>query len=257
MKSAYFSINRQGLSIRCKFYGTEARTYKRVVIFSHGFGGHKDNKSAEKFAEKILNKYKDIAVVSFDWPCHGEDAQKELSLESCDTYLSLVIDYVKTTYSAETLYSYATSFGGYLVLKYIHDHGNPFEAAALRCAAVKMYDVIDGHMLSDDDRRTLSKGKPVMLGFDRKIKITNDFLQSLKDADLSEYDFGDASDNIIFIQGTKDEVVPPEMVSQFADEKNILYISVEGADHRFTDPLKMDLAIKYILEFFDLSRQSF
>ena len=92
-----------------------------------------------------------------------------------------------------------------------------------------------------------------MLGFDKKIKITNAFLEDLKSHDLSDYDFGDDADNIILIQGTKDEVVSPDMVSDFADDKNILYISVEGADHRFTDPLKMDLAIKYILEFFDLS----
>jgi hypothetical protein len=253
MKTSYFSINEEGVSIRSKFYGTDARTYKRIVIFSHGFGGHKDNKSAEKFAEKILSKYKDIAVISFDWPCHGEDAIKQLALSDCDKYLGLVIEYAKKTYSAEELYSYATSFGGYLVLKYIHEHGNPFASVALRCAAVKMYDVINSHMITEDDRRLLSKGKPIMLGFDKKIKITNAFLEDLKSHDLSDYDFGDDADNIILIQGTKDEVVSPDMVSDFADDKNILYISVEGADHRFTDPLKMDLAIKYILEFFDLS----
>ena len=92
MKTSYFSINEEGVSIRSKFYGTDARTYKRIVIFSHGFGGHKDNKSAEKFAEKILSKYKDIAVISFDWPCHGEDAIKQLALSDCDKYLGLVID---------------------------------------------------------------------------------------------------------------------------------------------------------------------
>ena len=43
MKTSYFSINEEGVSIRSKFYGTDARTYKRIVIFSHGFGGHKDN----------------------------------------------------------------------------------------------------------------------------------------------------------------------------------------------------------------------
>ena len=50
MKETYFSINEDGLSIRCKLYGTGAREYSRVVIFGHGFGGHKDNRAAEKFA---------------------------------------------------------------------------------------------------------------------------------------------------------------------------------------------------------------
>ena len=255
MKISYFSINKSGYSVRCKLYGTDARSYKRVVIFGHGFGGHKDNKAAERFAEKTIAKYKDIAVVTFDWPGHGEDAIKLLTLGDCDNYLGMVIDYVKETYEAEALYSYATSFGGYLVLKYIHEHGNPFESVALRCPAVRMYETLDEHVMKEDDKRILAKGKPVLLGFDRMVKINNAFLEDVKSHDLFDYDFGDAADNIILIQGTKDEVVSPESVSDFADEKNILYFPVENADHRFMDPLKMDEAIKYIFEFFDLSQQ--
>ena len=43
------------------------------------------------------------------------------------------------------------------------------------------------------------------------------------------------------------------MVSDFADRNGLLCLMIEGADHRFMDPLKMDEAIKEILEFFELS----
>ena len=50
---------------------------------------------------------------------------------------------------------------------------------------------------------------------------------------------------------TKDEVVPFEDSRMFADNNLIEFIPVEGADHRFQDPKKMDAAIKHIQTFFD------
>ena len=75
-----FDINESGYSVRCKLYCSSVGAVKRVVIFGHGFGGHKDNKAAEKFAGKIISKHKDFGVVTFNWPCHGDDARKNLLL---------------------------------------------------------------------------------------------------------------------------------------------------------------------------------
>ena len=55
MNSKYFSINEGGYSIRCKLYGTGAREYGRMVVYGHGFGGHKDTKAAERLAAKLLS----------------------------------------------------------------------------------------------------------------------------------------------------------------------------------------------------------
>ena len=41
------------------------------------------------------------------------------------------------------------------------------------------------------------------------------------------------------------------MTTLITSEKNFLeFISIENADHRFINPLLMDSAIKYILDFF-------
>ena len=38
-----FSINEEGYSVRCRlFHQGHARTFKRVVICTHGFGSNKD-----------------------------------------------------------------------------------------------------------------------------------------------------------------------------------------------------------------------
>ena len=91
MKFKYYDVNSQGHSIRCKLYFNHPRELGRVVVFGHGFGGHKDNKAAEKFAERVLSKYKGVAVVCFDWPAHGSDVKKKLQLSDCDSYLTLLL----------------------------------------------------------------------------------------------------------------------------------------------------------------------
>ena len=89
----YFEINERGHNIRCKIYCRDVHTVTSVVIFGHGFGGHKDNNAAARFAEKLTAKHKKSALITFDWPCHGDDVKKKLYLEDCGTYLELVVEY--------------------------------------------------------------------------------------------------------------------------------------------------------------------
>ena len=77
-----FSINEEGYSVRCRlFHQGHARMFKRVVICTHGFGSNKDKTNITRFAEKEIAKYKNDAVLAFDWPCHGQDARKKLELD--------------------------------------------------------------------------------------------------------------------------------------------------------------------------------
>lgn len=79
-----FSINEEGYSVRCRlFHQGHARTFKRVVICTHGFGNNKDKPNITRFSEKEFAKYKNDAVLAFDWPCHGQDARKKLELDEC------------------------------------------------------------------------------------------------------------------------------------------------------------------------------
>ena len=232
MTEKYFDINESGYSVRCKLYCNDVRAIKRAVIFGHGFGGHKDNKAAEKFAAKLLSKHKDFCVVTFNWPCHGDDARKNLLLSECDKYLTFVIDYVKKQFETDEIYAYATSFGAFLFLKYIAEHGyDPFRKVALRCPAITIYDSMIHRIMTPDDYEKILKGKPVLVGFDRKIKIGKPFLEDL--------------------EGTKDEVIPIERSAEFADQNVIEFVPMQNGDHRFTDPKIMDLAIHTIISFFE------
>ncbi|MBQ7541210.1 MAG: alpha/beta fold hydrolase [Clostridia bacterium] len=246
----YFEINAQGNNIRCKLYYKDLTQAEKAVVFCTGFAGHKDNRAAEGFAEKVLSKYKDVLVVVFDWPAHGDDVRKKLVLDDCDTYLGLVIREMQSRFGVRELYAYATSFGGYLVLKYISEHEDPFCKIALRCPAVDMYDTLR-FIIQSDEYDKLMKGKDVRVGFDRKITVTRKLLEDLQANDVRTREYFDVADSVLILHGTADEVVPFGCGKTFAEKNVIEFIPVEGADHRFQNPTHMSLANKYVLGFFD------
>ncbi len=248
----YFNINAAGCSIRCKLYAEEKQELHSVILFAHGFGGHKDNKAAERFARHILEKNKNIGVVTFNWPCHGDDVRKKLRLEDCRTYLEQLAAFLRRKYREPALYAYATSFGGYLVLEYITEKGNPFEKIALRCPAVNMYEVLTAAIMTEENRRLLEKGQPALDGFDRKIEIDSRFLEDLKRADILQRSYRDWADGILILHGTEDEIVPIEASRAFAEKNGIAFEAVDGADHRFQNPKHMDAAVSRIAAFFGM-----
>lgn len=246
----YLEINRDGQNIRCKLYFDKKTEIRKVVLYIHGFAGHKDNAAARKFAERLLTRYKGIAVFCFDLPCHGNDVKKKLALADCLHYMELAVQYVRETFCTEELYCYATSFGGFLTLKYLAERGNPFRKAALRCPAVNMYESMTGTLMSEEQLETLRKGKEAEVGFDRKIRVGQAFLAELAESDLFAMDFLPVCEDILILHGTKDEIIPFAVSERFADEKIIEFLPVEGADHRFQNPKHMETAIKAIIAFF-------
>ena len=249
MKTKAFSIHEPPINIRCVLYSGDAAA-EHAVIYCHGFAGHKGTRAAARFAEYMLPKYKNMAVLCFDWPCHGEDVKKKLCLSDCDAYLSAVIRYAKETIHASEIDCYATSFGAYLALKYAAEHGDPFRLMALRSPAVNMHGV-QYSLLTDADRAQLAKGKDVLVGFDRKIAVSPAFLAELKAADIMSEDYSGIADTVLIMHGEKDEVVPFEASRGFAEKNGIDFIPFPNADHRFSDPKLMTEAIQYVEAFFE------
>ena len=249
----HFDINEQGYSIRCRlFYGEHnkaARSFENIVIVTHGFGSSKETAGTATFGEHLVAKYKDFGALAFDWPCHGMDARKKLSVKECLTYLSIVCEYCKKEFQAKALYIYSTSFGGYLTLRYIIEVGNPFKKIALRCPSIHMFEAMGNH-LSDTDYAKLEKGKEISVGYERKMKMDKAFMEELKAFDVADHEYFDFADDMLIIHGTKDEMIPIEDTRTFADNNVIEFIPVEGANHPFQNPNHMELAISKIIEFF-------
>ncbi len=248
----YYEINECGNNIRCKVYYKDKPTAEKAVLYSTGFAGHKDNGAAAKFAETVFSKHKDVIVIVFNWPAHGDDVRKKLNLSDCSIYLDLVISDAQTRFGVKKLYSYATSFGGYLILKYISEHENPFKKIVLRCPAVYMFDVLTRFIMKNDEYERIMKGKEAEVGFDRKIIVTPALLDELKENDIRQRDYLDYAEDILILHGTKDEVVPFDSCKDFAENNLIDFIPVENADHRFQNQAYMSLANKAALQFLEL-----
>ena len=251
MNGKHFTINDSGCSIRCCLYGPETEKAERIVLYGHGFGGHKDNRAAMRYAEYAIPKHKGLAVLCFDWPCHGEDARKKLLLSDCDLYLTTLIAFARERFPEARLQAYATSFGGYLFLKYISEHDAVFERSAFRCPAVPMLDVMTHAIMRAEEAEKLAKGKDALVGFDRKIRISPDLLESLRENDLRLRDFAPYRNEILILHGTKDEIVPCAEVEAFAEKNGIPFFPVENADHRFIDPAKMHEAVALVEDFLE------
>lgn len=246
-----FEINENGNNIRCKLYFNDLRTIKRVIVFTHGFGGNKDNASAGKIAERALSKYKDIALVTFNWPGHGDDVKKKITMDDCMSYYTSVIDYCKNQLHATKLYNSSVSFGGFMTLKYIREMGNPFEKIVLRSTAISMYDALTNRIMRNGDLEKLNKGKDVSAGFDKAIMIDKAFIDAIEEADPLKYEFIEWAEDIIMIHGGADDLIDIKAVEKFADDNIIELIMVEGADHRFHDPKKYDVVLKKSFEFYN------
>lgn len=245
----YFEINEDNISVKCKLYYKDLNNINDIIISCHGFGGSKENNATKKLAQNIFDKYDDIAVLTFDWPCHGKDVRQKLNLMDCNNYLNKVIDYSYRRFSARDLYLNATSFGGYLTLKYILENENPFKKIVLRCPAVNMYEVLNNNILTEEDRHELSKGKSVLSGFERKIRITPEFLEDLKINDITKWNYEIFGNKILIAHGTNDTLVPINATRSFSEKNGIDFIDIDGADHMFTSPVKMHEFVLYATEF--------
>ncbi len=245
-----FDINREGCSVRCLLFCGSPGDVRRAVVYGHGFGGHKESRAVERFARFVLSKRRDTAVVCFDWPCHGADGRKKLTLADCEHYLTLVNAWTRERFGTEELYGFAVSFGAYLYLKYIAEHPNPWRRTVLRSPAVRMHEALTEVILTPGDLEKLEKGRDVLAGFDRKVKISRDFLESLREADITKHDYLEQSESLMILHGTGDEIIPYAPVAAFADDNLIPCLAVENADHRFIDPVKMDLSINEACRFF-------
>ncbi len=235
----HFSINSNGCSIKCKLYSNGEFTFDNVVICCHGFAGNKESTAFAKLAEKTLALNNSTAFIAYDLPSHGEDARPNIDLDACGLYLNTVTDYARTKLKAVNMYACCTSFSGYILLKYIHEHGNPFKKAVLRCPAVTIYRLMNETILSSDDLVKLKKTKCVTVGFERKIKVTKKFMDELEANDVTSYSFAEFADDLLIIHGTGDKTVPFEYVSDFAENNGIPLFAIEGADHRYKDPAHM------------------
>ena len=244
-----FEIKKDDLCIKCRAYSYDFDYVDKVIISCHGFTGSKDNKTANALANE-LKENDGYMIISFDWPCHGDDNRKEVDLDVCNKYLKTVIDYVHNTLDIDEIYGQGTSFGGYLILKYISENGNPFEKITLRCPAVNMYDALVNIILNEEQLNTINNGGVVYCGNDRDTVITKKLVESLRENDILKRDFSNYSDKIVTIHGNKDTLIDYNVDKDFSEKNGIEFITSEGTDHGFNVPGKIEECASLFMKYY-------
>ena len=139
--------------------------------------------------------------------------------------------------------AFSTSFGGYLTLLYNYYYTGTFSHIILRSPAIKMYDVLFYNILTQDMKDELESNNCFDFGFERIIKITDKFVNDIKENNILSLYGNQELNYVSIIHGTKDDVVPISDSLEFAELHNCSIYTVEGADHRYKNPGELDKVI--------------
>ena len=226
MKIEYINLKDNNIEIPVKIF-LPKNTVKKIIIACHGFGGDKESSTIKDLAEEMI--LKNIAVVSFDFPAHGESKLdgKELTIENCIDNINTVYRYSKKFNAPISLF--ATSFGAYVNLINIARNNNEFQEIVLRSPAIEMAKILKEVLLKESFSKYKENGYTI-LGFERKMKIPYSFYEELLNNNINKIYDNIEIPKMHIIQGNKDEVAMIEDTIQI--ELNI----IDNGDHRMNSP---------------------
>ncbi|MCR4963887.1 MAG: lysophospholipase [Firmicutes bacterium] len=221
-----------------------------ILLMIHGFGSSKASSTVRLFAAAMEKSGK--GWISFDLPAHGDspvDGSK-LRVANCLEDLHTVESYLSRAYPHSPVAYLGSSFGAYLLALHLSKHGRPHRKAVLRCAAVKMAQLMIDEQTPEQARLLRAQGFVILdEDYARPLKITNAFIDDLLQHDL----FAEAGKNMadmLMIHGTADQIAPIADARSFARHIDAPLVEIEGANHTFDAPGQMDRLVSIALDFF-------
>lgn len=225
------------------FEATLPTDAKGVILAMHGFCGDKESSCISALEKRAVES--GIGLVKFDWPGHGESEAtgRQLTIENCLADIDSLVAYIKSVLPQAKLIAFATSFGGYLALLYCYRNRDVFDRVILRSPAINMSEVLEKRILTEDDLLQIKQVGFANYGFERKLEITDSFLDELRNNNVSKlYDDVDLP-KISIIHGTNDDLVPFADSKSFSERHGCKLYPVNGADHRYKKPGELDKVI--------------
>lgn len=214
---------------------------KEILIAVHGFAGDKDSSVIIAIANDLVKD--GIATISFELPCHGEDAKKKtLVLDDCIKSVGEIILFAKENYAKIPISIFATSFGAYLTLKHLQNNEENFKNVILRSPAIDMANILINNILPEHNLSIDDFKKPQNLGYQNPLYIDKKFIDDLYENNIGD-NFSETNNNYHLMQGLKDDIVDPNFVFDFCEKhfagRCDVYI-FENADHRYKNPGELE-----------------
>ncbi len=214
----------------------------KVLITVHGFAGDKESSVIIRLGEELAKH--NIAVISFDLPCHGSDLNdKPINLKECFSYLEKIIDYAKKEYDLP-ISLFATSFGGFLTLNYLKNNSYEFDKIILRAPAINMDKILADVIIPEHGFVLKDLENIINLGYEKPLLVGQKFYDDLVETNLNN--FIDEHNNYFLIQGMKDNVVNPNYAIEFCNNnlKHCEIFKFENADHRFKNDGELEKIVE-------------
>lgn len=214
---------------------------EKIVIYCHGLGS--DKSLVNRFSEDLLNK--NIGVVSFDFPGHGDDKTdfSFFNLSLCIEYLEEVIKYVKDKYNVP-ICLFGSSFGGFVILNRLIRRNNDKDKTILMCPAINFCEIMELKSGISIDYFDTNEFMPLY----NNIEIYKDSYLEFKNGDkkIRKANFR----NISIIQGMMDKTVSYDDIREFCLRNNLELVTIEKGKHELYgyDEEIVDLLIKKINE---------
>lgn len=230
--------------IKCKLFLPENGAIKRIILGVHGFAGDKESSMLSRLAESAASE--ETALISFDFPAHGESTQTEdsLTIANCVRDLLCVAEWAREQYPDAERYIFATSFGGYISLLCANELRD--FSFVLRAPAVTMPQCLLNSVLKVT-REEFERVGILQCGFERKINLPFAFYEEMLQYNPIEKDY---QQQMLIIHGDSDDVIPCSDVALFCQRyPQMKFITIQGANHRFKKPGEIERIIDETMRF--------
>ena len=246
LRVEYKTVCNGEYDISCKVYLPDAGRIRRVILGVHGFAGEKESSALRKLAETAAPLQ--TALVSFDFPAHGESPVREeyFTVENCRNDLLFMAEYVRKEFPQAQKLLFATSFGGYIALLCAEELED--FRFVLRAPAVTMGEhILLPNILQMTEEEFREKGS-VLCGFKRFFLLPYAFYEELRKYPVMGRTFRSP---MLIVQGDADDVVPPEDIREFCGRnENAMLKMIPGADHRLKKPGEIEQAVAAAIAYY-------
>lgn len=230
--------------INKNFDDKEVGELKAMLIAVHGFSSSKESFMLVQLAP-ILKKH-GIGLVALDLPGHGSRIDEKLNIKDCLDAIAKVENEVKKIYKGKISLT-GSSFGGFLLLRYLHKNNNEYDRVILRAPALEQINVWK-YDQSEGGREliaTLEKGQSALQG---KMIVEPSLLDDFFKFDI--FNHLDIDDDVKIIYGSEDTTVSNKNIIKLAEMKNWEAFCIDGADHFFRRPSDVKATGDFIIDLF-------
>lgn len=221
---------------------------KIVAVISHGFGGSKDNRTAQAFA--ALPSDYGMGTICFDFPAHGESTAgtNMLRVQNCVNDLETVSEYAKKLAPDAEIVYFATSFGAYITLIFLSLSEKKGRKAFLRGAALNMPQILKNNFMTGEQKPDSGGLIELIIPIIGSFKVPYEFAEELENYNVFELCRSGAFE-LAMMHGCRDDICSVEDARRFALQTGARLIEVSGANH-FYYPGGDSRAIKEAFNFF-------